>query len=636
MIVIGIIGIFGGVVVSGKYVYLKQYNELEVLAANRIYNKVAKQEATGSKNFVPIKDEEVMAFKKVKLNTDKIRMFNLYGDNIVDMMPYIINYFQRHIVYMDYVLGLNGRDIIRELGYSEETITEDIKRFINNELDFESDGKYKYSDKTSDCCVSYCSTFSVIQAFGFNVYTRFNGDNTEENASTKGRVNLLRVIAFMAPVYLIKHPSKLISLILDYNYYSMIRGLERGNTDEFVDIDITYIDKTYEFINSYVQLWSINILKSISNSKDRVIMGLTSKQLDELESRYRETIEKTYKRGSYLKKLMHGKITVVEYIDNRMLAYKTRRSDYTCEQLILFSKDINNKIHIEKLLKYLNSQYITDIVERASYRISNLYYLISLCGTLNSKMLSEIGSGNALNEFKDKLKKANSEIESLNDSLSKERIKTSNFREKSKGLENELAKIKNTYVPKEQTSKYVEEIKSKSEEIKRLTNELNEAHKSLESKTKDYSEIAKQNKKLKNTLDNYIKTFGELEDSSEEETDEFNTKLNGSSDISYESKIEYLKLFKILLCGGNDSVYNVLVDKTGLDLLFVNKENSVSANAKFDICVILTTMSSHSVIEKVSNRAVSSGAEIIYFEGSNHNKLINTLYDRMYKIYGEI
>ena len=184
---------------------------------------------------------------------------------------------------------------------------------------------------------------------------------------------------------------------------------------------------------------------------------------------------------------------------------------------------------------------------------------------------------------------------------------------------------------RELLNKAYDEIRDKNDECKKLENELNEIKKSLASKTSDYSDLVKQNKKIRNELDIYIKTFGVIgcEDSDDTEN------VDEANNISFESKIEYLKLFKILVCGGSEGICDILIEKTGLDILQATRENSVAIDSNFDICVILTTLCSHSTLYKAADKAANTGAELIYFEGTNYKKFVDLLYKRMFSVYGE-
>ena len=197
-------------------------------------------------------------------------------------------------------------------------------------------------------------------------------------------------------------------------------------------------------------------------------------------------------------------------------------------------------------------------------------------------------------------------------------VDTSKFVRKIESLEQEKAKLKNendkikkSIMEIKNTTVHIDEISSLQEEVKKL-------QQLVESKTNIIENLTIKNKELSNLFTNIFD-----EDSiTDEEIEE--------SQVSQEEMIQTLNSFNFTFIGGRNELLQKLSDLSWTNIVQYGKDDIAKlsgSTSQSDFYVVNTKFISHSLFHKVESVDNISNDVIIYYNGTNVDKLIYTCYE---------
>lgn len=438
-----------------------------------------------------------------------------------------------------------------------------------------------------------------------------------------GKTRLESLMAICSKYYLIDHQINLVTVMLN-SFLTIFRTLNYNNQkifetyfkiSEFEEyrnkLDVSF-DDTITICQALVLDWAINVFRTY----------LKSTQLSEIEHimndfNKEDLLKCAFKRGSKFKKYLEGKIAVQELIDSRNKFYKTRKSDYACESLALWTEETN--------IKEFTGFFSDDLADILSIRIGDtggrkaISHL--LCTKTWLKSQFELACDheeleNTIDKLEKDVKDAEKRSNSLDRALKKRETKISVLEEKIKQLNTDYKDS----VRKNEYESLVEELKELKSSLKDKDKEVSGLQKELTDKTRQFSDSTKLSKKYKAQLDRYMELFGEL---SEEESVDPSVEA-----LSLPEKVSALVDLDIVILGGSIGMDNYF-DKLGLKIFQVLDVNDTTLKKKFDILVVITDMLSHQMVYKAKKQANAIGAMCLYVQGTNKEKIIDLLYSNL-------
>lgn len=180
-------------------------------------------------------------------------------------------------------------------------------------------------------------------------------------------------------------------------------------------------------------------------------------------------------------------------------------------------------------------------------------------------------------------------------------------------LSNELDKAKDT----------IEELTNNTtanDEVEKLKLELEEAKRIIDSKSNIINQLKDKNKSL-NTFISNIFSDDDIEETELDET------------CSIEDMVLFLNDFKITMVGGRFELLSKLNSYGWTNVDQFDSSNLVSTNKQSDFYVINTAFNSHKVVRKVESMENNNGETIMYFNGTNAEKLIESCYRFVKKFF---
>lgn len=438
-----------------------------------------------------------------------------------------------------------------------------------------------------------------------------------------GKSRLEGLMSICSKYYLVDNQANLVTVMLNA-FYTIFRALafnkqEIFNTyfklDEFEDyrskLDVSF-DDTINICQALVLDWAIKIFK-------KYLKGNNLKEISTVLDSYDIEIplKSAFKRGSKFKKYLEGKIMLVELLDSRNKTYKSRKSDYACEALSLWTEGYK----LKDFGNYFSDEMIESLVEREVQTNGRKGILRLICSKQWLTEQFELAHKyDEVEQENDELKSKIRELEKRSNSFEKaikkretkisildEKLKQSDLKYKDSVVKGEYDNVKN-------------ELESNKHLLKEKDASINKLEKELTDKTKQCSDMTKLNKKYKAKLEMYINLFGEI--SEKEDVDV------SIESLSIEEKVRALEGIDIVLCGGSIEMDNYF-EKLGLKVFQVLELNDSTFKKNFDVLVVVTDMVSHQMVYKAKKQANAIGAMCIYVQGTNKEKIIDLLYGKL-------
>lgn len=438
-----------------------------------------------------------------------------------------------------------------------------------------------------------------------------------------GKTRLEGLTSICSKYYLIDNQANLVTVMLNA-FYTIFRALaynkqEIFNTyfllDEFENyrskLDVSF-DDTINICQSLVIDWAINIFKRYLKSANLAeIKGVMDSYDIEIPLRF------SFKRGSKFKKYLEGKIMLAELIDSRNKTYKSRKSDYACEALSLWTEESK----IKDFGNYFSDEMIESLVEREvqTNGRKGILRLISSKAWLTEQFELAHKYGGLLDEvdeLKNKIRELEKKANSFDKAIKKRENRISILDEK---LKQSDTKYKDS-VLKEVYDSVKNELESTKQSLKEGNTRITKLETELTDKTKQCSDITKLNKKYKAKLEMYTNLFGEISD--EEDVD------LSIEEISIEEKVKALEDLDIVVCGGSIEMDNYF-EKLGLKVYQILELSDSAFKKNFDILVVVTDMTSHQMVYRAKKQANAIGAMCLYVQGTNKEKIIDSIYSKL-------
>lgn len=438
-----------------------------------------------------------------------------------------------------------------------------------------------------------------------------------------GKSRIEALMSICSKYYLIDHQINLVTVMLN-GFYTIFRTLafnkqEIFNTyfklDEFENyrskVDVSF-DDSITVCQSLVLDWAINVFKTYLKPAQLAEVGSVLDSYD-----VEIPLRSAFKHRSKFKKYLEGKIPLTEFLESRKRGYKTRKSDYACEALSMWTEEYT----VKDFSNYFSDDMIEALVERETDTGGRKAIIHLLCARtwLTNQFELAHDYGDVLDEkdaLEVKIKELERKANSFDKAIKKRETRISILEDK---LKQSDAKYKDSVVKSEYDS-IKKELDSVKNELKERTNDVSKLEKELTEKTRQFSDITKSSKKYKARLDMYVDLFGEL---SEEE--DINPNIEA---LSLEEKVSALEGLDIVLCGGSIEMDNYF-EKLGLKVFQVLEINDSTFKKKFDILVVVTDMVSHQMVYRAKKQANAIGAMCLYVQGTNKEKIIDLLYSKL-------
>lgn len=392
-------------------------------------------------------------------------------------------------------------------------------------------------------------------------------------------------------------------------------------------------DSTAILANILIQKWYCDIV-------DKYELGQDKSGFD-----YTQYVEKAFKsdKSSNLRNYVEGKIDGKELVRLRKLERKSdRTSEYQRELVadsIALSSNITykNSADLKKLAKGVmigfkgyrtenDVLYAVDTDMRVAWSSKRYVFLMErIFG--NTKLLSaSILCADDLEEQLDKAVKETAEcretVKKANSQCRSAEKKVRNLEEINKKQAEKIKKLDSLKASKSEIESLQKELLSVRAELREKENEISEVNKALETKSSNYSKLSKRQKKAVSELNVYKNILGELDIVKEDE----NSCTEQTGGKTLENMIEALNNFKIMFCGGIFGVEKRLAEMGLTNIDIVHDMGDTKRGQQFDLLVIFTDFVSHKLVYSMCDCASKIGAEKMYYQGTNLQKMVRSLY----------
>lgn len=393
-------------------------------------------------------------------------------------------------------------------------------------------------------------------------------------------------------------------------------------------------DSTAALTHALIQKWYCDIVEKYNIGQDTT------------EFNYSQNVYKAFKsdKSSNLKNYVEGKIDGKELVRLRKLKRKSdETSEYQREVIadsiaITDNTTYKSAAEVKKLVKgvmigfqcYLTrddaNSYSATTDVRVAWNSGRFIFLMERVFGNNTVMRDTFLNSDELEE---KLAEANKEISESRDIAKKSASqcrsaekKVRNLEELNKKQAEKIKKLDSLKGSKAEIENLQTEIQGLRQELRDKSVELSELNKTLEKKSGSYSKLSKRQKKVMSELSVYKNILGELEIVNENECC---AEQPGGETI--ENMIEALNNFKIMFCGGVLGVEKRLAELGLNNIDIIRDMGDTKRGQKFDILVIFTDFVSHKLVYSMCDSASKIGAEKMYYQGTNLQKMIRSIYE---------
>lgn len=315
-------------------------------------------------------------------------------------------------------------------------------------------------------------------------------------------------------------------------------------------------------------------------------------------------------------KCLKGEISSKELADMYFMPSKSGFDDgssiFWREVMCMITKGTYNGEDLSEFDKQVCDIVYDSIFDDTDYKLNMaISYCIIFGGTyekLQNKISTLETSVEREQEEKDKAKAQLSDVRKNMSALKKDLDASES---KVKSLEYSLANVKSTADLEKRISELESTIKSKDSEINRLFSERNELKRTISSQKK---QLKKLNASLEAVADVEIEIPEVIE-----EVKQFN----------FEDAVEKLKDKKLIIVGLD---FTTTIDKKLEELGFssITRFSRTSKSVgNTDFAIIMTNRCHHSDVYKLESQIRGTSTKPIYFNGSNINQLIETLYNEL-------
>lgn len=398
------------------------------------------------------------------------------------------------------------------------------------------------------------------------------------------------------------------------NPKSLVRNLVWGASEAFQRLIFDETIMTLEFKYNSIcntQAFSYMLLIAWLLQLDKSLIMYVRKRLNDKD--FSGALKRACPEGSIHYKYISGEI------DSKELSYQywnKKLSDGSCvftREYMSLATDGNydgSDMHPNDVGNC--DTWYSFFMTNVDYKLNlHLAYCFMFDGGIK-RLTSEVESLNI--EKEDLIKR----VDSYRAKITQQQSDIDELKSDSHRLQNQVSELSNkaftSDVEKELRSKIAElevELKSKSQENSTLVDMI------VDLKQQSRSQ-KKQIKQLTASLDKNI-------ESDDYSIDEFAE----SENITVEEAADFLKDKRILVVGGDrSSSFIPSLEKYGLKHV-KQFDNSIKGISKCDCILLITILVSHSMIEHCTLLAKNTNASLVYYNGTNSENAILTMYDEL-------
>lgn len=399
--------------------------------------------------------------------------------------------------------------------------------------------------------------------------------------------------------------------------------------EEYKQLQITYKLDSKQKISQLLALnWLLEIMEKVKdNNADKV------KKIVPILS---EALPDGYKDTSQFYKYLTGEFNTDKYVTECISSHEgislVRRQKIaecehsTEEDFIKLYKDITGLTGVSEIFNAYTCEH-----------------LITLDNAINSLIKSQgekVFKTKYLQLFSDNedLVKKIKDIEGENQQAEKSHAKevkalvseNRKLKKEIKNKEDENSRLKLNSAHEKEKLVSIQETERLQGIIDGLKNDVSTLNSNLDARNKKYEDIVCEVERLREKLSLYGISPDDVEDSeiykvlSKEDIVEDNG-------VPIEEKLDFLNKYKIAICGSKSDLINRVVDRGIETITHIDQIGNCKKNGKYDLYVICTDFISHPLRWQVETKVKEQGAIMVYFTGTNIDRMINVMYQTLIK-----